>query len=70
MKQNIYSGFHPIHLAFIAVAICLLLVAFAYLYAFICLDKAASQTLIVSIPCTLIAVAVIAEVVIEWFRKR
>ena len=70
MKQNIYSGLHPMHLVLIAIAICLLLVAFAYLYAFICLDKAASQTLIVGIPCALTAVAVIAEVVIDCFKEK
>lgn len=68
-KSNIYSGFHPILLVNIAIAICLLLVAGAYLYAYIVLDKAASQTLIVGIPCALLAVALMGEVIYLTVRK-
>lgn len=69
MKQNIYSGFHPLHLAHLAIAVCLLLVAGAYLYAYLYLGKAAIDTFVFCIPCAVIAVLVVVEVIHQTFKR-
>ena len=65
-EHNPYSGMEIEHVMSIAVAICLLKVAGAYFYAYLFLDKAASQTFIVGIPCLIVSVALVIEVIVFY----
>jgi len=69
MKQRIDSGFRPIQLAFLAIAVCLFLVAWAYLYAYMYLDKSAIDTFVYCIPCTVVGVALVVKVIHQIFKQ-